>query len=218
MAAPSTTGFSLVRSKSSRKWLKEHFDDEYVREAQKQGLRSRAAFKLMELQEKYSLVRSGHVVVDLGAAPGGWSQVAADWVGDRGSVIALDILPMDALAGVTIIEGDFTEDAPLQQLTEALDGRLVNLVLSDMAPNISGMKAVDQPRAMYLAELALDFAVQHLERNGVFLVKLFQGAGFDEYLRDCRSTFGSVKMVKPKASRPRSQETYLLGRGLKVNS
>lgn len=202
----------MARTKSSGRWLQEHFSDEYVKQAQRQGYRSRAVFKLQEIDEKASLLKPGMVVVDLGAAPGGWSQYAASVVSSSGHVVALDILPMDALADVTVIQADFTEDAALDYLDEALHGRAVDLVLSDMAPNISGMKAVDQPRAMYLAELALDFSRQVLKPGGGFLVKVFQGEGFDEYLKTLRAEFGSVASRKPKASRSRSREVYLLAR------
>lgn len=203
----------MARSKSSKRWLAEHFDDAYVRQAQQQGLRSRSAFKLLELQEKYGLVRPGMTVVDLGAAPGGWCQILQPLVGSQGRVIALDVLPMEPLPGVEFIEGDFTEDEPLQRLEHALGGQPVDLVLSDMAPNMSGMAAVDQARAMYLAELALDFARNWLKPGGDFVVKVFQGSDFDSYLREVRSLFDKVRVTKPKASRPRSREVYLLARG-----
>lgn len=202
----------MARSKSSHRWLREHFDDAYVKQAQKEGLRSRAAFKLREIQERDRLVKPGMNVVDLGAAPGGWSQLVKDWVGERGNVIALDILPMDPLSGVTVLQADFTEEEALAALDAALGGAAVDLVLSDMAPNISGQAAIDQPRAMYLAELALDFAGQVLKPGGDFLVKVFQGEGFDQYLRALRSQFKQVVTRKPKASRPRSREVYLLAR------
>ncbi|MEX0731858.1 MAG: 23S rRNA (uridine(2552)-2'-O)-methyltransferase RlmE [Aquisalimonadaceae bacterium] len=202
----------MARSKSSGRWLKEHFSDEYVKLAQRQGYRSRAVFKLREIDETTRLLQPGMMVVDLGAAPGGWSQYAAGVVGSGGCVIALDILPMDALADVTVIQADFTEDEALEQLDEALRGREVDLVMSDMAPNISGMKAVDQPRAIYLAELALDFSRQVLKPGGDLLVKIFQGEGFDDYLKTLRAEFGSVTSRKPKASRDRSREVYLLAR------
>ncbi|SRR5690554_788644 len=202
----------MARSKSSHRWLREHFDDAYVKQAQKEGLRSRAAFKLREIQERDRLVKPGMNVVDLGAAPGGWSQLVKDWVGERGNVIALDILPMDPLPGVTVLQADFTEEEALAALDAALGGAAVDLVLSDMAPNISGQAAIDQPRAMYLAELALDFAGQVLKPGGDFLVKVFQGEGFDQYLRALRSQFKQVVTRKPKASRPRSREVYLLAR------
>ena len=203
----------MARSKTSSRWLKEHFDDEYVKRAQKEGYRSRAVFKLEELNDKDRFIRHGMVVVDLGAAPGGWSQYAVKQVGDKGRVFALDILPMEPLKDVEFIEGDFREQEVLDQLTRQLDDRKVDLVMSDMAPNISGMKAVDQPRVMYLAELALDFARKNLVSDGVFLVKLFQGEGFDPYVQDLRTYFTKVKFRKPKASRPRSREVYALASG-----
>lgn len=205
----------MKRSKSSQNWLKRHFDDPYVKEAQKAGYRSRAAFKLLELQERSRFLRAGQVVVDLGAAPGGWSQIAVPLVGRKGAVIALDILPMDQLEGVDFIQGDFTEAAVHDELLAHLEGRGVDLVMSDMAPNISGLKAVDQPRAMYLAELALDFALSVLKPGGAFLVKVFQGEGFDDYLRQVRATFDKVVIRKPKASRPKSREVYLLAQGFR---
>ena len=206
----------MARSKSSKRWLKEHFDDPYVKQAQQSGLRSRSAYKLIELDQKDTLLRPGMTVVDLGAAPGGWSQVAAQKVGERGRVIALDILPMEPLDGVTVLEGDFTEDGPLEALESALDGNSVDLVMSDMAPNISGVAVADQARAMYLAELALAFAQAHLRSGGDFLVKVFQGEGFDGFLQAVRAEFATVQVRKPKASRPRSREVYLLGRGRRV--
>jgi 23S rRNA (uridine2552-2'-O)-methyltransferase len=206
----------MARSKSSKRWLAEHFDDPWVKRAQQQGLRSRSAFKLIELQEKYRIIRPGMTVVDLGAAPGGWSQVALPLVGDTGRVIALDILPMEPLEGLSFIEGDFTEDAPLRELERLLEGERVDLVLSDMAPNMSGVSATDQARSMYLAELALEFVREHLKPGGSFVVKLFQGADFDTYVREVRSLFETVQVRKPKASRPRSREVYLLARGRRV--
>ncbi|MGD8742200.1 MAG: 23S rRNA (uridine(2552)-2'-O)-methyltransferase RlmE [Granulosicoccaceae bacterium] len=205
----------MARSKSSGRWLREHFDDEYVKKAQKEGYRSRAVYKLLEIQDKDRVLRRGMTVVDLGAAPGGWSQLAAELVGDQGRVIALDILPMDALAGVIFIQGDFREDEPLQQLMQVLEGRPVDLVMSDMAPNISGTRSVDQPRGMYLVELAIDFSHQVLRPGGDLLIKVFQGEGFDETLKGLRAAFDKVVVRKPKASRPRSREVYLLGRGYK---
>ena len=206
----------MARSKSSRRWLAEHFDDQYVKMAQQQGLRSRAAFKLMELDEKYNILRKGMQVVDLGSAPGSWSQVAQRALGNSGKVIALDILPMDPLQDVIFIQGDFTEDEPLALLEEALNGQDVDLVLSDMAPNMSGMGAVDQPRAMYLAELALAFAEKRLEPGGSFVVKVFHGEGFDDFVKQCRSLFEKVQIRKPSASRPRSREVYILGHRRKL--
>jgi 23S rRNA (uridine2552-2'-O)-methyltransferase len=206
----------MARSKSSKRWLAEHFDDHYVRQAQQRGLRSRSAFKLLELQEKHRLLRPGMTVVDLGAAPGGWSQVARPLVGDAGRVIALDMLPMEPLAGVEFIQGDFTEDDALQALETALGETGVDLVMSDMAPNMSGVAAVDQAKAMYLAELALEFARSRLKPGGDFVVKVFQGADFDGFLREVRTLFRKVQVVKPKASRPRSKEVYLLALDLQV--
>jgi len=206
----------MARSKSSNRWLREHFDDYYVREARRAGYRSRAAFKLVEIQDKDRLIRPGMHVVDLGAAPGGWTQVAAQLTGEQGRVVALDILAMDSVADATVIQADFTEEAALEELRAALGGQSVDLVLSDMAPNISGMKAVDQPRSMYLAELALDFALTQLKPGGDFLVKAFQGEGFDAYLNSVRGAFTRVVSRKPKASRDRSREVYLLARQKKV--
>lgn len=206
----------MARSKSSRNWLDRHFTDNYVKQAQQLGFRSRAAFKLLEIQEKDNLIGPGLVVVDLGAAPGGWSQIASDLVGDEGMVFALDILPMDPIAGVHVIEGDFREQEPFDKLLAMLDGRPVDLVISDMAPNISGVAAVDQPRSMYLCELALEFARQTLRPGGDFLVKVFQGEGFDDFFRLMRDSFGKVVTRKPQASRSKSREVYLLGRDFKV--
>lgn len=200
----------MKRSKSSHRWLQEHHNDHYVKKAKEEGLRSRAAFKLRELQQKYHLVKPGDVVVDLGAAPGGWSQLLAEWVGWQGNVFALDILPMDSLPGVEFIQGDFTEEAVLNQLLQQLKGRPVDVVVSDIAPNMSGIKAADQARAMYLAELVLDFAENYLAPRGVFLIKLFQGADFDAYLKKARQIFQKVSMHKPDASRDRSREIYML--------
>ncbi|MGB5324957.1 MAG: 23S rRNA (uridine(2552)-2'-O)-methyltransferase RlmE [Pseudomonadales bacterium] len=202
------------RSKTSGRWLQEHFDDHYVKEAQRQGLRSRAAFKLLEINERDKLLKKGMTVVDLGAAPGGWSQVAAKIVGDRGHLLATDILPMDNLPGVDFVQGDFTEGAVLEQLLAKLGSHRADLVISDMAPNMSGMKGVDQPRAMLLAELALDLAKNVLKPGGDFLCKVFQGEGFDQYLIEARQLFTRVISRKPAASRPRSREVYLLARGL----
>lgn len=202
------------RSSSSGTWLREHFDDVYVKRAQKEGYRSRACYKLLEIQEKDRLIRPGMTVVDLGSAPGGWSQVAASLVGERGRVLASDILPMDSIAGVEFIEGDFTEDAVYEAILAAIGDDPVDLVISDMAPNMSGMNAVDQPRAMYLVELALDMARRVLKPGGGFLSKVFQGEGFDELYRLLREHFDTVVTRKPAASRPRSREVYLLARGL----
>ena len=215
-----------TRSKSSQRWLKEHFSDPYVKKAQAEGMRSRAAYKLEELVERDQLLKPGMVVVDLGAAPGGWSQ----WVRQeldqmerglpegarRGRIIASDILEMPSLAGVEFLHGDFREDAVLSRLLESLNGEQVDLVLSDMAPNKSGMDAVDQPRAMHLAELAMDFADGHLRTGGTFLIKLFQGTDFDGYVRELRRRYAKVVIRKPAASRKRSPEVYALAQGKRV--
>lgn len=198
------------RSKSSQRWLKEHFSDPFVKRAQSEGMRSRAAYKLEELVERDRLLKPGMTVVDLGAAPGGWSQWVRQALGDSGRVIALDILEMPPLAGVEFLHGDFREDAVLSALEAMLDGRPVDLVLSDMAPNKSGMDAVDQPRAMHLAELAMTFADDHLRPGGTFLIKLFQGVGFDDYVRDLRRRYDRLAIRKPAASRQRSPEVYAL--------
>lgn len=200
---------------SSKAWLKEHRDDPYVQQAQREGYRSRACYKLLELQEKDRLIRPGMTVVDLGSAPGGWSQVAADLVGHKGRVVASDILPMDNLAGVDFIQGDFTEDEVFGQILAAIGADPVDLVISDMAPNMSGVTAVDQPRSMYLVELALDMARQVLAPGGSFVAKVFQGEGFDELFRDTRASFDKLLTRKPKASRPRSREVYLVARGFR---
>ncbi|WP_090539733.1 23S rRNA (uridine(2552)-2'-O)-methyltransferase RlmE [Halopseudomonas formosensis] len=205
----------MARSKTSKGWLKEHFDDPYVKKAQKDGYRSRASYKLLEIQEKDRLLRPGMTVVDLGAAPGGWCQVASRLIGEKGRIIASDILPMDGIADVTFIQGDFTEDEVFEQILAAIGGQPVDLVISDMAPNMSGTPAVDQPRAMYLCELALDMAARVLRPGGDFLIKVFHGEGFDDYYRDLRTRFDKVLTRKPGASRDRSRETYLLGRGFK---
>lgn len=203
----------MTRSKSSHRWLREHFSDPYVKKAQAEGMRSRAAYKLEELVERDRLLRPGMVVVDLGAAPGGWSQWVRQALGDSGRVVALDILEMPSLAGVEFIHGDFREDAVLASLEDLLNGQPVDLVLSDMAPNMSGVDAVDLPRAMHLAELAMDFADRHLRPGGTFLIKLFQGVGFDAYVRDLRARYDRVVIRKPAASRRRSTEVYALAQG-----
>lgn len=206
----------MGRSKSSTRWLHEHFADPFVRRAHVEGMRSRAAYKLEELLERDLVLRPGMVVVDLGAAPGGWSQVAQEWLKGRGRVIALDILAMDPLPGVEFIEGDFTDDAVLEQLTQLIGDVKVDLVLSDMAPNMSGVASVDQVRSTMLAELALEFAQSRLKKGGAFLVKLFQGEGFDAYLKQLRSGFDKLSLRKPKASRGRSREIYALATGFKL--
>ncbi|MDZ3824248.1 MAG: 23S rRNA (uridine(2552)-2'-O)-methyltransferase RlmE [Pseudoxanthomonas sp.] len=205
----------MARSRSSERWLREHFKDPFVKKAQAEGLRSRAAFKLEELLERDRLLRPGMVVVDLGAAPGGWSQVAARALAGRGRVVALDILDMDALPGVEFIRGDFREDAALAALQALLGQDRADLVLSDMAPNMSGVDQVDQARAMHLAELARDFAQDWLKPGGALLVKLFHGVGFDDYVRDLRRRYDKVVVRKPAASRARSAEVYALATGLR---
>lgn len=201
----------MKRTKTSKAWMNEHVNDPYVLRAKQEGYRSRAAYKLLEIAERDHLLRPGMSVVDLGATPGGWSQVVAQKQAGQGLTIALDLLEMAPLPGVTFIQGDFREDAVLNALIETLRGRAVDLVISDMAPNISGIGLVDQARAMHLAELALEFAEQHLKPGGNFLVKVFQGEGFDEYVRTMRRAFKQVVTRKPKASRDRTSETYLLG-------
>lgn len=205
----------MARSKSSADWLKEHVDDIWVQKAQQDGYRTRASYKLIELDERDKLIRPGTTVVDLGSAPGGWSQVVAQRVGEKGKVIASDILPMDAIADVTFIQGDFTTEEVYDELVTAIDGRPVDLVISDMAPNMSGMASIDQPGAMYLVELALDMARQVLKPNGAFVAKVFQGEGFDAYLSDVRSAFSKVMIRKPKASRARSREVYIVAKGFR---
>lgn len=205
----------MARSKSSNQWMQEHFHDEYVKMAQAQGYRSRAVFKLSEIQEKDSLIKAGMNVVDLGAAPGGWSQYAQQRLGKGNKLVALDILPMDPIDGVDFIQGDFLEQSVIDELYAVLDKLPVHLVLSDMAPNMSGNKAVDQPRSMYLCELALDTAKTILAKNGAFLVKVFQGEGFEDYHREVQKNFTKVVIRKPKASRPRSNEVYILAKGFK---
>jgi 23S rRNA (uridine2552-2'-O)-methyltransferase len=203
----------MPRSKSSQKWLREHFDDVYVKQAQREGYRSRAVYKLKELDEKKKLLKSGMSVVDLGAAPGGWTQYVAEKLGAHGQIIALDILPMDPLPDVLVIEGDFHDDAVLNQLMNAIPSEGVDVILSDMAPNFSGNVAVDIPRAMALAELAFDLASKILKPGGTLLIKVFHGTGFDALLKMARIQFQTVMLKKPAASRPRSRETYLLAKG-----
>ena len=201
-----------VHSKSSKAWLHEHVNDHYVHMAQKDGYRARAAYKLLEINEKDKLIKRGTVLADLGSAPGSWSQVAAKLVGDSGKVFALDILPMDEIEGVSFIQGDFREDDVLARFESLLAGRPLDLVICDMAPNMSGNAVTDQARSYYLCELALDFAANHLKTGGNFLVKVLQGAGFQEYTAAMRAVFSTVQTRKPEASRNRSSEIYLLGR------
>lgn len=205
----------MARSKSSQQWMQEHFHDEYVKKAQAMGLRSRAVFKLMEIQEKDRLLKPGMNVVDLGAAPGGWSEYARTILGKNDKVVALDLLEIEPIEGVEFIQGDFREDEVLHKLYEVLDNQAVHLLLSDMAPNMSGNKEVDQPRSIYLGELALDAAQAILVKGGTFLIKMFQGEGFDSFCNQVRSHFTTVVIRKPKASRPRSNEVYILAKGFK---
>jgi 23S rRNA (uridine2552-2'-O)-methyltransferase len=198
------------KNKTSKQWMREHVNDPFVQMAQKEGYRSRAAYKLLEIDARDRLIKPGMVVVDLGATPGGWSQVAAAKVGSGGKVIALDLLAMDPLAGVDFKQGDFREDATLKRLRDMLQGKQIGLVISDMAPNISGVASADQARAIDLAELAMEFALEHLKPEGSFLVKVFQGAGFESFYKLLRSRFTKVVSRKPKASRDRSSEVYLL--------
>lgn len=203
-------------SASSQRWLQERSTDKYVEKAQQQGLRSRAVFKIDEIQQKDKLLKSGMTVVDLGAAPGGWSQFCTETVGQSGTVIACDILPMDAIAGVDFLHGDFREENVLNTLLDRIGGRNVDVVLSDMAPNMAGNGAIDQSRSMYLVELALDMCNQVLKKNGSFAVKVFQGEGSEQYLKEVRKVFTTVKIRKPDSSRARSREVYIVASGFKV--
>jgi 23S rRNA (uridine2552-2'-O)-methyltransferase len=208
----------VARSKTSLKWLQRHVNDPYVKQAQKDGYRSRASYKLLEVQEKYKLIRPGMTVVDLGAAPGGWSQVTSRLIGGEGRLIASDILEMDSIPDVTFIQGDFTEDKVLAQILEAVGNSQVDLVISDMAPNMSGTPAVDMPKAMFLCELALDLAARILKPGGNFVIKVFQGEGFDAYVKDARQKFDKVQMIKPDSSRGSSREQYMLAWGYRGRS
>lgn len=201
-------------SKSSRRWLREHFKDSYVKKAKKEGYRSRAVYKLQEIQERDKLFSSGMTIVDLGAAPGGWSQVMREIVGPKGHIFALDLLPMDSIEGVQFIQGDFSEDACFAQLLKTVDGLKIDWVISDMLPNLSGIDTVDQAKSIYLAELVLDFSLKVLPKQGGLLIKVFQGEGFDEFLRQVKAHFKKVIIRKPKASRDRSREIYLVAKGL----
>ena len=207
----------MAKSKSSKGWLKEHFDDEYVRRSQQDGYRSRAIYKLIEIDKKDRLIKPGMTIIDLGAAPGGWSEYCVKKLGKNGTVVALDILPMEPINEVTIIEGDFREDAVFEELMAVMNNAQADLVISDMAPNISGMESVDMPRAYYLCELALDFARQVLKPGGGLLVKLFQGEGFEAYNKELKASFSKVVMRKPNASRARSREIYALATGFLGN-
>ncbi|MBK1886588.1 MULTISPECIES: 23S rRNA (uridine(2552)-2'-O)-methyltransferase RlmE [Marinobacter] len=205
----------MARSKSSGRWLDEHVNDPFVKQAQVDGYRSRASYKLLEINKKDKLIHPNMVVMDLGSAPGGWSQVAVNLVGHKGRVLASDILPMDAIAGVEFVQGDFTEDSVFEAIMEALGDSRVDVVISDMAPNISGVTVTDQASSMYLVELALDMASQVLKPKGSFIAKVFQGEGYDEYLKAAREVFDKVVVRKPDSSRARSREVYVVGKGFK---
>jgi len=205
----------VAKKGSSRRWMHEHLNDEYVKKAQKEGYRSRAVYKLLEIIEKSHIINKGNKVLDLGAAPGGWSQVAAKIVGKSGQVIASDILSIEEISGVNFLQGDFTEQSVYDELITLTKGSSIDIVLSDMAPNMSGQLSVDQPKSIYLAELAIDLAVKTLSKNGHFIVKVFQGDGFDDYVKNARKVFKKVSIIKPKASRPRSKEVYLHASQLK---
>ncbi|HIB28745.1 23S rRNA (uridine(2552)-2'-O)-methyltransferase RlmE [Candidatus Thioglobus sp.] len=205
----------MGKNSSSGRWMSEHLSDEYVKKAQKEGYRSRAVYKLTEIIEKDKFIKSGDRVLDLGAAPGGWSQVAIKLVGKKGQVIASDILDIEPIDNVDFLCGDFTQDSVYEKLLELTAGDKIDVVLSDMAPNMSGQLSVDIPKSMYLCELALDMAIKTLSANGTFFIKVFQGVGFDEYVKTCRAAFKKVIIRKPKASRARSKEVYLLAIGLK---
>ncbi|MEI7841030.1 MAG: 23S rRNA (uridine(2552)-2'-O)-methyltransferase RlmE [Methylococcaceae bacterium] len=206
----------MARTKSSTQWMQEHFDDEYVKMAKAQGYRSRAVFKLKEMNEKDKLIKAGMNIVDLGAAPGGWSQFARELLGKEGRLVALDILPFEPIDGVDMIIGDFREESVLNELYAVLNHAPIHLVMSDIAPNMSGNKSTDQARVIYLSELALDMAKTVLTKNGTFLVKIFQGEGFEAFHKDVQQAFTTVIIRKPKASRPRSNEVYILAKGFKL--
>ena len=205
----------MAKKGSSRRWMHEHLSDEFVKKAQKEGYRSRAVYKLLEIVEKKAIIRNGDKILDLGAAPGGWSQVAAKLVGSQGKVIASDILPIELIDGVDFLQGDFTEQSVYDDLLVMTDGDKVDVVLSDMAPNMSGQLSVDQPKSMYLAELAIEMAIKTLNPGGSFVVKVFQGDGFDVFVQNAKKAFKKVSVIKPKASRPISKEVYLLASQLK---
>ncbi|SOB77493.1 23S rRNA (uridine2552-2'-O)-methyltransferase [Marinobacter sp. LV10R510-11A] len=205
----------MARSKSSNRWLEEHVNDPFVKQAQVDGYRSRASYKLLEINKKDRLIQPNMVVMDLGSAPGGWSQVAVNLVGHKGRVLASDILPMDAIAGVEFVQGDFTEDSVFEEIMAALGDSPVDVIISDMAPNISGVTVSDQASSMYLVELALDMASQVLKPKGSFVAKVFQGEGYEEYLKAARAVFDKVVARKPDSSRSRSREVYIVGKGFK---
>ncbi|EKE01397.1 MAG: ribosomal RNA large subunit methyltransferase J [uncultured bacterium] len=202
----------MKKSKSSNRWLKEHFSDIYVKKAKQEGFRARSVYKLSEIQERYKIIKPNMFVVDLGAAPGGWSEYAVQLVAPKGKIFALDILPMQPIKGVDFIQGDFTQDDVVKDLHARLNGEKIDVVLSDMAPNLSGLSVVDQSRSINLVEIALAFAQKGLKPGGVFLTKIFQGAGFENFVKNLRHSFGEVKVIKPDASRARSKEIFLLAR------
>lgn len=206
----------MARTKTSKKWMDEHVNDPYVKQAKIDGYRSRASYKIIEINEKDKLFRSGSIVMDLGAAPGGWSQVVAPLIGNSGHLIASDLLPMDGIGGATFIQGDFTDEAVYEQIVAALNNEKVDVVMSDMAPNISGVSTTDQYSSIYLVELALDMARNVLKPGGSFCAKVFQGVGYEEYVKDVRRSFDKVFVRKPAASRPRSREVYIVGKGFKA--
>jgi len=205
----------MAKKGSSARWMHEHFKDEYVKQAQKEGYRSRAVYKLLEINQKVNFIKPGASVLDLGAAPGGWSQIAKKITGDNSFVIASDILEIDPIDGVTFIQGDFTDDEVYEEIISSTKNQQFDIVLSDMAPNFSGQPSVDLPRAMNLCDLALDMATKVLSQNGYFFIKVFQGPGFDDFIANCRNHFSSVSIKKPQASRSRSKEVYLLANQLK---
>jgi 23S rRNA (uridine2552-2'-O)-methyltransferase len=205
----------MARSKTSQKWIDEHVNDPYVKKAKADGYRSRSSYKIIEINDKDKLVRPGSIAMDLGSAPGGWSQILAPLVGDKGRVISSDILPMDGLAGVTFIQGDFTEAEVYDKILMALNNDKVDVVVSDMAPNLSGVNTTDQYASIYLVELALDMARNVLKPGGSFCAKVFQGVGYEEYVKDVRTSFEKVIVRKPAASRPRSREVYIVAKGFK---
>ena len=205
----------MAKSKTSKKWMEEHVNEPYVKNAQADGYRSRASYKLIEINEKDNIIRPNSTVMDLGSAPGGWSQIIAPMVGDNGRVIASDILPMDGIPGVSFLQGDFTEAVVYEEILKMLGDEMVDTVVSDMAPNMSGVNTTDQYASMYLVELALDMARNVLKPNGAFCAKVFQGVGYEEYVKDVRSSFKQVIVRKPAASRPRSREVYLVAKGFK---
>lgn len=205
----------MARSKSSARWLKEHVNDRFVKQAQKDGYRSRASYKLLELNEKDKLIKPGMLVIDLGSAPGGWSQIASDLVGEQGKLIASDILPMDPLPDVDFIQGDFTEESVFNEIMTAIANRPVDVVISDMAPNLSGISSADQASSIYLIELALDMAQQVLKPKGSFIAKAFQGEGYDAFVAQVREQFDTVVIRKPESSRSRSREVYVVGKGFR---